>query len=103
MHVVVTFFSFSKIKNLMYFMGMLWTEAVSREVKWQKGFRLFIEKNFFKERLMSPCVSPGWGFSLSHLWPKDEIGQIPLGRYLGAFVPALRMGVDFFPFQPHFL
>lgn len=66
MHAVVTFLPFSKIKNLMYVLGMLWMGAVSSEFEFQQEFRLFIEKNFFRLRLMSPWISPGLFFSLSH-------------------------------------
>jgi len=66
MHVIVIFFSFSKIKNLMYFLGVLWIEAVSSEFKLQQWFRLLIEENLFRVRLMSPLFSPGLVFNPSH-------------------------------------
>lgn len=61
MHVVITFFSFSKIKNLTYLLGVLWIEAVSSEFKLQQGFRLFIEKNF-QSKANEPLGFPRVGF-----------------------------------------
>lgn len=63
---VVTFFLFLKIRNLVYFLGVLWIEAVPIEFKLQHRFRLFIEKNLFRIKLMGPWVSPGLVDSLPY-------------------------------------
>lgn len=56
------FFSFSKIKNLMYFMGTLWIEAISSEFKWQQGFRLFLEEKLLQSKTNEPLGFPRLGF-----------------------------------------
>lgn len=85
----------------MYFLDMLWVEAVSSAFKLQQGFRVFIE-NIFKRKSSEPMRSPGLAFSLS-CWCSQGRGWASFGKCLDTVVPIFRMGDDFFPFQPNFL
>jgi len=60
-------------------------------------------RTFSRVRVVSPRDPQAWLLATLAGVPKGEVGQASIRKCLCTVVLALRVGDDFFPFQPNFV